>query len=77
MPPMGFSPARERRSEIGLASQTPQDSTSRLSSERAAATSLGGRTAPVMSPRNCCAPLAAPRPPEHSDHAGPSGSSPA
>eukprot|EP00969_Alexandrium_andersonii_P279029 12332080-Alexandrium_andersonii.AAC.1 len=72
---MGFFPARERHSEIGLTPQTPQDSMNRLSSERAAATSSGGRTAPVVSPRNCCAPLPVPWPPEHSGRAGPPGSS--
>eukprot|EP00969_Alexandrium_andersonii_P014114 615456-Alexandrium_andersonii.AAC.1 len=61
LPPMGLFPARERRSEIGRTSQTPQDSTNRISSERAAATSSGGGTAPVMSSRNCRAPLSAPR----------------
>eukprot|EP00969_Alexandrium_andersonii_P368719 15473544-Alexandrium_andersonii.AAC.1 len=30
-----------------------------------------------MSPRNCCAPLPAPWPPERSDQVGPPGSSPA
>eukprot|EP00969_Alexandrium_andersonii_P250610 11076375-Alexandrium_andersonii.AAC.1 len=38
LPPMGFSPARERHSEIGRTSQTPQGSMNRISSERAAAT---------------------------------------
>eukprot|EP00969_Alexandrium_andersonii_P242111 10693192-Alexandrium_andersonii.AAC.1 len=57
-------------SETGLTSQKPQDSMNRISSERAAATSSGGRTAPVMSPRSCGAPLPAPWPPEHSGRAG-------
>eukprot|EP00969_Alexandrium_andersonii_P210471 9297398-Alexandrium_andersonii.AAC.1 len=46
----------------------------RISSERAAATSSGGKAAPVISPRNCCIPPPAPWPSEHSDRAGPPGS---
>eukprot|EP00969_Alexandrium_andersonii_P244778 10815978-Alexandrium_andersonii.AAC.1 len=66
---MGFFPARERRSEIGRTSQTPQDSMKRISSERAADTSSDGKAAPVMSPRKCCGPPQAPRPSDGSDHA--------
>eukprot|EP00969_Alexandrium_andersonii_P106701 4706946-Alexandrium_andersonii.AAC.1 len=72
---MGLFPARERRSEIDRTSQTPPDSMNRISFQRATATSSGSRTAPVMSPRNCCAPLSAQRPPQPSDHAGPPNSS--
>eukprot|EP00969_Alexandrium_andersonii_P264642 11696988-Alexandrium_andersonii.AAC.1 len=55
---------RERHSEIGRTSQTPQDSMNRISSERAAATSSGGRTAPVTSSWNCCEPSPAQLPSE-------------
>eukprot|EP00969_Alexandrium_andersonii_P133099 5885914-Alexandrium_andersonii.AAC.1 len=48
---MGRLPARARRSEIGRTLRACQDSTNRISSERAAATSSESRTAPVMSPR--------------------------
>eukprot|EP00969_Alexandrium_andersonii_P105882 4671454-Alexandrium_andersonii.AAC.1 len=72
---MGRFPARERHSETGRTSQTPQDSMDRISSKRSAATSSGGKTAPVMSSRKCCEPPLPQRPPELSGHAGPLGSS--
>eukprot|EP00969_Alexandrium_andersonii_P026760 1167309-Alexandrium_andersonii.AAC.1 len=46
LPPTGLFPARERRSEVGRTSQTPQDSINRISPELAAATRSGGGTAP-------------------------------
>eukprot|EP00969_Alexandrium_andersonii_P355311 15444093-Alexandrium_andersonii.AAC.1 len=74
---MGLFPVRGGHSEIGLAPQTPQDSTNRIPSERAAATSSGGKAAPAMSSRYCCALLPASRPSAHADRAGLPGSSPA
>eukprot|EP00969_Alexandrium_andersonii_P344994 15249879-Alexandrium_andersonii.AAC.2 len=68
---MGLFPVRARRSEIGRASQTPQGSIKRISSERAADTSSGGKAASVMSSRNCHGLLSALRPSDHSDHAEP------
>eukprot|EP00969_Alexandrium_andersonii_P210070 9280223-Alexandrium_andersonii.AAC.1 len=50
---------------------------SRISSERAAATNSGGKTAPVISSLNCGGPPPSQRPPELSGRAGPLGSSPA
>eukprot|EP00969_Alexandrium_andersonii_P154416 6825799-Alexandrium_andersonii.AAC.1 len=72
---MGLFPARGTHSEIGRTSQTPRDSTNRISSEGAAVAMSEGKTALVMSPRKCCAPFLAQRLSEPSDHAGPLGSS--
>eukprot|EP00969_Alexandrium_andersonii_P121047 5350421-Alexandrium_andersonii.AAC.1 len=66
---MGLLPARAMHLEIGRTSHTCQDPMSRISSERADATSSGPRTAPVMSPRYVCPPGPALRPSEHSDAA--------
>eukprot|EP00969_Alexandrium_andersonii_P183040 8087627-Alexandrium_andersonii.AAC.1 len=68
---MGRSPARERHSEIGRTSHACQDSMNRISSERAAATSSGSKTAPVMSSRYGCTPVPALRSSECSDTAEP------
>eukprot|EP00969_Alexandrium_andersonii_P212856 9398954-Alexandrium_andersonii.AAC.1 len=46
LPPMGLLPMRARHSATGRTSQTPRDSTKRISSERAAVTSSGDRAAP-------------------------------
>eukprot|EP00969_Alexandrium_andersonii_P287155 12694471-Alexandrium_andersonii.AAC.1 len=54
------------RSEIGRTPHARQDSTNRISSERADGTSSGSRAAPVMSSRYACPPGPAPRSPEHS-----------